>query len=173
MRLSYLIPGRIPRRVPGLLGPAAAFCLALAGCLFQEDEASAPSLTNATLAETGLIGTYDMVDFRVEFSDGTVIDTSRMKLTGLIQVSADSGYIQRIWINETSTDTQGRIIGIRARADDRSRGAVSLTLAGSATPGESDFEIRGDTLIWTTEVEPGQAGRQTGFKETGRYLRTL
>jgi hypothetical protein len=143
----------------------------LGGCLFQEDDPSEPSLTPATLDETGLEGLFDLIDFRIEYTDGTVIDTSRVKITGLIQVSPDSAYIQRIWVNLASTDTKGRITGIEAQPGNRQKGRLTLTLEGTTVPGEIDYELRGDTLIWMTEIEPSQPGKSDGFKETGRYLR--
>lgn len=108
----------------------AAALLGFAGCLFDGEETGVPPLTLASLAETGLVGDYDMIDFRLEFTDGQVIDSSRVKLTGWMRISADSGYIQRIWMDETSTDTEGRLTGIRAQAGNRGKGEVTLTLDG-------------------------------------------
>lgn len=160
---------------PPILLRGTGFALALSmlgGCLLSGDKSAPKPLTAASLEETGLIGMYDLADFRIEYSDGTVIDTSRVKMTGLLQVSADSAYVQRIWITEKSTDTRGRITGILAAQDNRRKGTLTLTLEGSSDPGETRFELRGDTLTWETEVEPSLDGRKPGFKETGRYLRS-
>lgn len=149
-----------------------AACLAatvLTGCLFGEDEDAKPSLTSASLHETGLIGMFDLMDFKLEFTDGTIIDTSAAKITGLIQVTADSAYTQRIWVSANPSDTKGRITGIRAEASNRRKGRLTLTLEGSSASGESSYELRSDTLIWITEVEP--SGSKAGFTETGRYVR--
>lgn len=150
----------------------AAALLGFTGCLFDDEESGEPPLTQATLAETGLAGDFDMVDFKLEFTDGQVIDSSRVKLKGWMRISADSAYIQRIWINETPTDTEGRLTAIRAQIVNRRKGEVTLTLDGSSESGVSRFELRGDTLTWSTDVEPSKDGKKPGFKETGRYLRT-
>lgn len=161
-------------RLPSAPALTAA-CLAaalLTGCLFGGDggdEERDPVLTSASLAETGLIGMFDLVDFKLEFTDGQVIDTSQAKITGLIQVTADSAYTQRIWVSAEPNDTKGRITGIKAEAGDRRKGRLTLTLEGSETTGETGYELRGDTLIWITEVEAVQG--KSGFTETGRYVR--
>jgi hypothetical protein len=156
---------------PRLLRLASlASAAALAGCLFSGDGDGDRPMTPATLAETGLVGLYDLVDFKVEYSDGNIIDTSKLKITGLLEVGADSAYTQRIWISQAPTDTRGRITGILAEQGNRKKGEVTLTLEGSSAQGESAFELRGDTLTWITEVAPGGAGK-VGFKETGRYAR--
>lgn len=150
----------------------ALLALATVGCLFDNEESGPPPLTSATLAETGLAGSYGMVDFRLEFTNGLVIDTAKVKLRGLLTLSADSAYLQRIWIDTTATDTRGKITSVHAQAANRGKGNLSLTLEGSGTTGESDFELKGDTLLWTTVVEPSSDGRKTGFKESSRWVRT-
>lgn len=143
--------------------------LATVGCLFDDEESGPPPLTPATLAETGLVGVYGMRDFRLEFSNGFIVDTTKVRISGELILTPDSAYLQRVRIDTTTTDTKGRIASVKAEAANRGKGTLSLTLEGSGSTGESDFELKGDTLLWTTVVEPD--GRKTGFKETSRWVR--
>jgi hypothetical protein len=153
----------------------AGLALLLSACLFGGDDGAGGGgravLTEASLGETGLAGEYAMIHFQVEYGNGVIIDSNQVRIRGRLGILSDSGYAQRIWIGEDSTDTEGRIVALRARKDDRGTGEMELDLAGTGRTGKGRFGLRGDTLTWIVESAPSQNGMTPGFTETGRYVR--
>ncbi len=113
-----------------------------------------------------------MFYFRLEYSDGTIFDSSNIKLTGWMRISDDSTYTQRFWISEKPEDTKGRITVLRARSGNRGMGEMSVSLEDTDQVGSGSFEVKGDTLVWIIEKEPSKDGRTPGLIETQRYRRS-
>jgi hypothetical protein len=155
-------------------GWRAAFALgaaALAGCFTSSDDGD--SLVSARLSETRLIGGYLLVDYLFEYGDGARYDPSNLPLTGSLSIGTDSAYLDRIVIGKDTTDTEGRIAGLKTESGDKDRGELLLTLRGAdtAASGKSVFSFRHDTLMLVTEVSKERDASKKGFRETAYYLR--
>jgi hypothetical protein len=153
---------------------AVVSCLALAGCFSSSDEDEKP--VSVTLASTRLIGHYTLVDYLFEDGEGGQLDPSIVKVTGTLEINADSTYLAGIRVGADSTPTRGRITLVKARPGNRDAGVLYLTLesasdTGASSAGTSDFAFRGDTLVLITEGSRDGDATKKRFRETDYYLR--
>ncbi len=146
---------------------AACLIIWLAACATGNDE---DTLRSVPLAETALIGGYDLVDYLFEYGDGARLDPFVLKITGTLSIGADSAYLESIRVGNDSTPTKGKITQVKLNGN-RDGGELRLTLDGSdSAAGTSVFSFRHDTLMLVTEVSKQRDVAKKGFRETAYYL---
>jgi hypothetical protein len=139
----------------------------LAACSTGSD---GDSLRSVPLADTGLAGNYDLVDYLFVYGDGFRLDPSVLEVTGTLYIGADSAYREGIRIGNDSTPTSGKITSVRVGSS-VDQGDLLLTLDGSAVVGVTGFSFRHDTLVLVTEVSKERDSEKKGFRETAYYAR--
>ncbi len=164
---------RIPASTVNLLAPLAILALLALFDACSTDSGSDPEFVSVTLAATRLKGSYTLVDYLFEYGDGQKYDSSLIKVTGTLSISADSAYVEGIRVESDSTTTKGHILKVLAMGGNVEKGQLELDLdqGGAAAVGKSDYAFKHDTLVLVTEVSKERDASKKGFKETAYYRR--
>lgn len=142
--------------------------LLITGCGTDGNEGT---LVSVPLGETRLTGAYTLVDYLIEYGDGTRYDPSILKLAGTLAIGADSSYRESIRIGSVSSPTSGKIVQIKT-ANGKDEGELLLTrVSGDTTTSHPvSFSFRNDTLVLVTEVSAENPDPKKGFRETDYFL---